>query len=72
MIKCRLDKGKDHIWIKTGGTAETLSTETLVLVQQLYRGIKNKNEAAAEGFRLTVIGAMIDPSSPVWREEDHG
>lgn len=68
MIKCNINKEKNRIQIKTAGTAMTISTEALALIQQLYRGIKSQNEEAATGFRLSIIASLLDPASPVWEE----
>lgn len=72
MIKCRIDKEKDIVRIKTKGTGETINTELFFLIQQIYRGIRSQNESAAEFFRTTTIGVLLDPNSPVWKEEYHG
>lgn len=72
MIKCRIDKEKDIVRIKTKGTGETINAELFFLIQQIYRGIRRQNESAAETFRIATIGVLLDPNSPVWKEEDHG
>lgn len=69
MLKCRMDQAKDHVWVKTKGDMNTITVEVLALVHEVYQGIAQKNPEAAKEFRNTVIGAMLDPRSPLWKEE---
>ena len=68
MLTCKIDKEKGGVHIKTKGTAETITVELLALIQEIHSGIRKENEPAAEAFRLAVLGSLLDPSSPVWKE----
>ena len=68
MLKCNIKKGCT-IKIKATGNAEDLTVETGMVVQQIYRNIRQQNPEAAEGYKLTLIGLLLDPKSPVWKGE---
>lgn len=73
MIKCNIRKGKKgKVWVKADGTAEDLTAETGALIQTVYQRINNENPEAAKGYKLHLLGLLLDPRSPVWKEEDHG
>lgn len=67
MLKCNIDKKKNHVQVKVSGTADTINTELLALINALYTGIRNKDKGAADIFRVSTIGALLDPESPVWK-----
>lgn len=67
MIKCHIRRG-GTVKIRATGTGEDLVPETLLLIQQVYRGIKKVNPEVAEKYKTTIIGSLLDPNSPVWRE----
>lgn len=69
MIKCNVNKEKDHIKVKIEGTAHTINIELMALIKGVYRGIKSGNEHAAEVFREVLIAALLDPASPIWEED---
>lgn len=72
MLKCHIRRGKrGHQWIKTAGTAEDLMVEVSTLISLIYLGINRKNPEAATGFKNSLIGVLLDPTSPVWKEADH-
>lgn len=71
MLKCNIKKGRT-IKVTATGTAEDLTVETGMVVQQIYRNIRQQNPEAADGYKLTLIGLLLDPKSPVWKEDDHG
>lgn len=68
MLKCNIKKG-GTIRIKATGTAEDLTVETGMVIKQIYQSIRLQNPAAAEGYKLTLIGMLLDPDSPVWKED---
>ena len=69
MLKCNIKKGRCKNRIKANGTAEELVAYTLVLIQKIYQSIHEKNPAASEGYKLHLIGTLLDPDSPVWKED---
>lgn len=70
MLKCNIKKGgKGKVWVKASGTAEDLTVETGMVVQQIYRSIREQNPEAAKGYKLHLLGLLLDPKSPVWKED---
>lgn len=69
MLECKIDKKTGRIRVHTKGDLSTITTEVLALFKEIHRGIEQQNQEAAKEFKHTVIGAMLDPSSPVWKEE---
>lgn len=69
MIKCKLDREKGTVIVTAKGKGENLTAETLCLIQQVYRGIREANPEAASIYRRAVIGSLLDPKSPVWGKE---
>lgn len=68
MLKCKIDKKTGRIRVHTKGDLSTITVEVLTLFKDLHRNIEQQNPEAAKAFKNTVIGAMLDPSSPVWKE----
>ena len=68
MLKCKI-KREGNIRVKATGTAQDLMVETGAAIHEVYQGIKKKNPEAAEGYKNHLIGLLLDPNSPVWREE---
>ena len=71
MIKCNIKKG-GTIRVKASGTAEDLMVETATMIQEVYSSIAQQSPEAAEGYKLHLLGLLLDPRSPVWKENDHG
>lgn len=71
MIKCNINRKKNKVWVKSDGTAEEMMSETAALIQLTYQGIREKNPEAANGYKLHLLGLLLDPESPVWKEPDH-
>lgn len=69
MIKCNVNKEKCRIKVKANGTAQTINTELLALIKEIYLGIKSQDEPAADVFRAVLIASMLDPASPIWEED---
>lgn len=67
MLKCKIKKGHG-INVKATGTAEELMLETAMVVQQVFRSIREQNPEAAKGYKLKLLGLLLDPASPVWKE----
>lgn len=74
MLKCKVDYNKKTVRIKTGkkATVHETAVETLGIIKMIHKEIHKKNPEIAERYRLTIIGAIIDPESPVWKVDDHG
>ena len=74
MLKCKIDRKKGIAKIKTEKktNARNVSVETLALIHSIYKAIQEKNPKAAIEYKLTIIGAILDPESPVWEVDDHG
>lgn len=69
MLKCKIDKKTGRIRVHTKGDLGTITAEVLCLFKDVHRNIERQNPEAAKEFKNTVIGAMLDPRSPVWKEE---
>lgn len=68
MIKCNINRAKDRVQVKASGTTADCMVETAMAIQQIYRGLKSQNPEAADNYRRHIIGIIIDPDSPVWKE----
>lgn len=69
MIKCHIDKFKKRVWVKANGTAHTLMVEAIVLIKDIYHHIHEQAPDAAKQFKNELIRMLLDPESPVWKEE---
>ena len=69
MLKCRIDRNKGPVWVKAKGDAHTITVEVLALIKTVNHSIEQQNPEAARKFRNTVTTAMLDPTSPLWKEE---
>lgn len=67
MLKCKIGKEKS-IRVQATGTAQELMLETGMLIQQVYRSIREQNPEAAKGYRIQLLTLLLDPKSPVWKE----
>lgn len=74
MLKCKIDKKKGIVNIKTekNTTAHNIAVETLGIIKTIHKVIHEKKPELAELYRISIIGALIDPESPVWKVDDHG
>ena len=70
MLKCNI-KRSGHVRVKASGTAEDLMVETAALSQEVYKNINQQNTEAASGYKLALLGTLLDPESPVWKEGKH-
>ena len=69
MLKCKIDRAKGTVKVNTKGDLSAITVEVLALFKEIHRGIEKQNPEAAREFKNTVTGAMLDPRSPLWREE---
>lgn len=68
MIKCKIKKG-GTVRVKATGTAQDMMVETATLIQEIHRNIAKTNPEAAKGYKLHLLGLLLDPKSPVWKED---
>ena len=71
MLKCNIKKG-GTIRVKASGTAEDLMVETAAMIQEVHRSIAQQSPEAAKGYKIHLLGLLLDSRSPVWKEPDHG
>lgn len=69
MLKCKIDKATGLVKVKAGGDLRNLTVEVLALVHEVYLGIEQQNPEAAKEFRNTLIGILLNPKGPMWKEE---
>ena len=69
MLICYLNNAKKRAWAKGKGTAHDLTVETASIIKALYRSFHVESPEAAEEYKLTIIGLLLDPDSPVWKGE---
>lgn len=69
MLKCNIDRKKNRIRIKAKGTAHDLMLETSAMIADIYRHINAAAPDAAQGFKNALVGMLLDPKSPVWKED---
>lgn len=65
MLKCKIKKGH-RIRTRIKGTAGDLATETAMLVNLTYFGIKKNNPDAAAEYRRKLLVCLLAPNSPTW------
>ena len=68
MLKCNIKTG-GRVWVKASGTADKLVPEVGMVIMEIFRAIRKKNPAAAKEFKNRLIGLLLDPKSPVWKED---
>lgn len=69
MLKCKIDRETGRIHVKTKGRLDDITAESMAVLKEIYSGIARQNPEAAKEFKNTVIGVVLDPASPVWKEE---
>ena len=69
MLKCKIDKTKDSIKVKAGGTLSALMNETMTLIKIIYENMKKQNPEVADEYKRTLQAAIIDPNSPLFKSE---
>ena len=68
MIKCKIDKSKGKGVVKAKGMSDEVVAEILTLIHIIYQQVPDEHKTS---FKNTIIGGVLDPKSPVWRD-DHG
>ena len=71
MLKCNIKKG-GLVRVKASGTPRDLMQETGVLIQDVFRKICQQSPEAAKIYKVQLLGVLLDPKTPVWKEPDHG
>ena len=69
MLKCRINRAKGLVQVKSKGDLNTITVEVLALIKEVNRGIEKQNPEAGRAFRNTLTAAMLDPTSPLWKED---
>lgn len=68
MLKCNIDKQKQKVRIKAKGTPHDLMVEATVMIRDIYHHIHEQAPEAAQAFKNGLLGTLLDPESPVWKE----
>ena len=68
MLKFHIKKGLP-LRVKVNGTAHQIAVETAMAVKLIYDSIHKNNQDAANEYKLKLIGMLLDPDSPVWKED---
>ena len=71
MIKCNIKRG-GNIRVKASGTPHDLMLETGFLIQDIFRNIYQQSPEAAMEYKAWLLGVLLHPKTPVWKELDHG
>lgn len=71
MLKCNI-KTSGRFSVKASGTAGELVPQVGMVIMEIFRALHKKNPAAAKEFKNHLIGLLLDPETPVWKEPDHG
>ena len=67
MLKIHIKK--DHkIKVNATGTAKDLMLETSMMINLVHHAIQQKNPEAAKEFKNNLLGVLLSPHSPVWKE----
>ena len=72
MLKCNINRKKNRVRVKAKGTAHDFMLETSCLIADIYKNLNAAAPDAAQGFKNALIGMLLDPKSPVWKEDNHG
>lgn len=68
MLKCNIDKQKMKVRIKAKGTPHDLMVEAALLIHDIHRHINEQAPCAAQAFKNELLGTLLDPASPIWKE----
>lgn len=68
MIKCKANRKKSYLKLKAGGTLREITTESLAIIQSIHEEIAAKNPEAAKDYKNTLLGVLLDPDSPIFKE----
>lgn len=69
MLKCHIDKATKKVRVKAKGTPHDLMVETTCLIRDIHHHIHKEVPDAAKEYKMRLIGMLLDPESPVWKEE---
>lgn len=69
MLKCHIDKAKKNLRVKAKGTPHDLMVETAAMIETLHQQIHKANPEAANEYKLKLLGVLLDPNTPVWKED---
>lgn len=68
MIKVHIDRIKNKYKVLAKGTAMDMTLEAAMAIKLTYQAICKENPESANQFKNKLIGLLLDPSSPVWKE----
>ena len=68
MLKCHIKKS-GRVQVKASGTASELVPAVGMVILEIFRAIHKKNPEAAKQFKNRLLGLLLDPKSPVWKED---
>ena len=68
MIKCTI-KSQGTVRVRAEGTPQDITNETLVLIKEVLRGLSKQDPELAKECRNVMVAALLDPNSPLWKEE---
>ena len=71
MIKCKIKRG-GTVRVKAYGTPHDLMLETGVLIQDIFQNVYQQSPEAAKEYKARLLGMLLHPKTPVWKEPDHG
>lgn len=69
MLKCKI-KRSGYLRVRAKGTPHDLMVEAAALIQNIYRNINKQAPDAAQAFKNALLGTLLDPESPVWKEDN--
>ena len=70
MIKCKIARNR-CIKVKTSGKIRDVMVETAFLIQTIYENAHQQNPEVAAFYKDNLLGLLLNPKSPVWKEPDH-
>lgn len=71
MIKCKAKMSAGAGKIKAKGNIKELTAETMAIIYEIYWAFKKENkEEAAERYRNDIFAFILDPNSPLYKEEE--
>ena len=68
MLKCNINYAKKRVRVKVNGTPRVLMVETVALIRDVHHHIHSQAPDAAQQFKNELLGMLLDPDSPVWKE----
>lgn len=71
MIKCKISKKRGLVKVEAKGQGNDICIETLALIREMYQGLNRKNPEAGEAFKKIILAGVLDPNSPVFKEDGH-